>query len=248
MFLKFRYLLIIGILIFIFSCRETTKKPEVKYQFKEYYYPIDELRTGKAYVYTPVNNDSLESFIWFFTNNGGYLVKTEYNSTFQTTQIITEDIVRNGTLLHRHRLCQYFPEEPDICQPIDVKVESPAVFPFQMIDSSSVFLYEISWKELTDTMIENRIIRNRHFMGYETKEWQGKTYDCVKFGIREEISVGSESDGYQTFRAFTEEYYAKGIGLIHMKKKIQDVMELEYELADTTNMYVLEQMFSAQNN
>jgi hypothetical protein len=243
MFSKKYYLFIISVLALVFSCGKTTEKAEAKYHFKDYYYPIEDLRTGKAYVYTPVNNDSLESYISYHLNNGGYLTTTEYNSTFQITQIKTEDFVRNGTFLHRLRLCDYFPESPDLCQPIDVKIESPAVFPFEMMDSSSVFLYKISWKELSDTTIENTIIRNRHFMGFETKKWKGKPYHCVKFGIREEISVGSQSDGFQTFKAFTEEYYAKGIGLIYTKKNIENLMKLEYELADTTNMAALEKMF-----
>jgi hypothetical protein len=243
MFSKIHYLFIISVLALFFGCKEAPKKAEAKYHLKDYYYPIDELRGGRAYVYTPVNNDSLESYISYHLNNGGYLTTTEYNSVFQITQIKTEDVVRNGTLLHRLRLCDYFPESPDYCQPIDVKIESPAIFPFEMMDSSSVFLYKISWKELRDTTIENTIIRNRHFMGFETRNWKGKPYDCVKFGIREEISVGSQVDGFQTFKAFTEEYYAKGIGLIHTKKNIENLMILEYELADTTTMAAMEKMF-----
>lgn len=238
------YFLIISIPVIISACQGEQEKPSANYFFKDYYYPIDELRSGKVYVYTPINNDSLESFFWYFINNGGYLTRTEYNYKLQITQIVTEDVLRNGTSLHRFRLCEYFPENPDICQPIDVNIESSAVFPFEMIDSSSVFLYKIAWNELTDTTIENSIIRNRHFMGYEKLNWKGKVYDGVKFGIREEISVGSEALGYQTFKAFTEEYYAKGIGLIRYSKNVQNVIKMEYELADTTNMKTLENLFN----
>lgn len=242
MFSKIHYLFIISVLALFFSCQDTPEKTAAKYHFKDYYYPIDDLRSGKVYIYEPVNNDSIAPYFTYLLNNGGYLTRTEYNTDFKITQIATEDVVRNGTLLHRQRLCQYFPETPDLCQPIDVKIESPAVFPFEMMDSSSVFLYKISWKELTDTTIENTIIRNRHFMGFETQNWNGKPYDCVKFSIREEISVGSEANGFQTFKAFTEEYYAKGIGLIHTKKNIENMMILEYKLKEITDMAALEKM------
>ncbi len=247
--LKMKYFyLIVTILITLYACEQSDEKPIAKYQFKAFYYPVDALNTGKIYVYTPVNGDTSERYFSYFLNNGGYLVSTVYNAQLQIEQISTEDILRNGTALHRLRLCDYTPDKPDICQPIDVKIESSAVFPFQMMDSSGVFLYKILWKDSQDSTIENSIIRNRHFMGFEKRNWKGKTYDIAKFGIREEITVGSQIDGFQTFKAFTEEYYAKGIGLIYYKKNIDNVLRKEFELSDTTNMQQLEKMFSETIN
>lgn len=227
-------LMFFGALFIFYSCNNEPKKVAAPYQFKDYYYPIEDLRRGKVYVYAPVNNDSLEGYYLYLVNQGGYLIGTTYNAQLKTEQITTEDVLSNGTALHRFRLCEYFPDNPDICQPIDVEIESPSVFPFEMRDSSSVFLYDVSWTG-TDS-VEYNVIRNRHFMGFESVEWKGKTYEGVKFGIREEITAGREVNGYQTFKAFTEEYYAKGIGLVHSKKNIDNKMFLEFELADTTNM------------
>lgn len=223
----------------IIGCKNEAERVEAPFQFKDFYYPIDELSTGKVYVYTPVNNDSLESYFWYFLEQGGYFIGTKYNAQLRIEQITTEDVLRNGTALHRMRLCNYNEAEPDICQPIDVTIESPAVFPFEMQDSSSVFLYDVNWQDGADYSI----IRNRHFMGYETYNWKGKDYDCVKFGIREEISVGTQEDGFQTFRGLIEEVYAKNIGLIYSKRQIEGLPIQEYELVDTTNMQTLEQMF-----
>lgn len=236
-----KYLFLIPIIVLAIGCKEA-KEAAAPYQFKDFYYPIDELHRGKVYVYTPINNDSLESYFWYFLEQGGYLVGTKYNSQLRIEQITTEDILSNGTALHQMRLCDYYDSDPDICQPIDVHIESPAVFPFEMQDSSSVFLYKVDWQDGADYSI----IRNRHFMGYETYSWNGKNYDCIKFGIREEISVGTQNDGFQTFRGFTEEVYAKNIGLIYTKKQVEGLPTLEYQLADTTNMQTLEQMFQYQ--
>ena len=234
-----KYLLLIGIIVSIISCKNEPEKVEAPYQFKDFYYPIDELAEGKVYVYTPVTNDSLESYFWYFLEQGGYLTGTKYNSKFQIEQITTEDILRNGTALHQMRLCNYNEEEPNICQPIDVNIEAPAVFPFEMQDSSSVFLYDVNWRDGADYSI----IRNRHFIGYETQNWKGKQYDCIRFGIREEISVGTQEDGFQTFRGFIEEVYAQKVGLIYSKRQIEGLPIQEYQLADTTNMKALEEMF-----
>lgn len=234
-----KYLLLIGMIVLFIGCKNEVEEVNAPYQFKDFYYPIDELSQGKVYVYTPVNNDTLESYFWYFLEQGGYFVGTKYNSQLKIEQITTEDILKNGTALHRMRLCDYYENEPDICRPIDVTIESSAVFPFEMQDSTSVFLYKINWQDGADYSI----IRNRHFMNYETRNWKGKDYDCVKFGIREEISVGTQEDGFQTFKGFTEEIYAKNIGLIYTKKQVEGLPTLEYELIDTTNMQTLEQMF-----
>lgn len=233
-------LLIISCLSVLASCKEEAK---TVLEFKDYYYPIEDLHQGKVYVYTPVNADTLPSYFWSFLNQGGYLIGTKYDEKLRIEQTVTEEVVGNGTLLHRLQLCEYFDENPDICQTIQVDIEAAAVFPFEMLDSSSVFLNKISWRELSDSMIENQIIKNRHFLGFDDCEWQGKTYDCAKFGIREEIQSGSEIDGFQTFKAYTEEHYAKGIGLIYSKKNIENLFILEYQLADTTNMKTLEKLF-----
>lgn len=236
-----KYILIILSALFVFyGCKTEPEEIVAPYQFKEYYYPIENLRQGKVYVYESVN-DSVSGYYLYLINQGGYLIGTTYNADLEIEQIITEDVLSNGTSLHRFRLCEHFPDNPDICQPVDVDVESPAVFPFEMKDSSSVFLYDVSWTGLMDSM-DYKVVRNRHFMGYEQLEWNGKTYDGVKFGIREEITVGRQEIGYQTFKAFTEEHYAKGVGLVHSKKNIDNTIGLEFKLAEITNMKTLEGM------
>ena len=236
------YLFLIGILLVLIGCDNRPKKEVAPFQFKDYYYPIEDLSTGKVYIYTPVNNDSLTSYFWYFLEQGGYFVGTKYNAQLQIEQITTEDILSNGTALHRMRLCNYNEAEPGICQPIDINIEAPAVFPFEMQDSTSVFLFKIDWQDGMDYSI----IRNRHFIGYETQMWKGKAYDCIRFGIKEEISAGAEDIGYQTFRAYVEEVYAKGVGLIYSNKQVEGLPTFEYELVDTTNMQRLEELFQQQ--
>ena len=236
-----KYLFLIGVILLIIGCKNEPEKVEAPYQFKDFYYPIDDLSQAKVYVYTPVSDDSLASYFWSFFEQGGYFIGTKYNAQLQIEQITTEDILSNGTALQQMRLCTYS-GEPGICQPIDVNIEAPAVFPFEMQDSSSVFLYKVNWQDEADYSI----VRNRHFIGYETWNWKGKDYDCIRFGIREEISVGTQNDGFQTFRGFIEEVYAKNIGLIYTKKVVDNLLTFEYQLADTTNMETLVEMFQNQ--
>jgi hypothetical protein len=236
----------IAIFLLLTACAREAETAAAPYQFKDFYYPIDDLRVGKVYVYTPVSEDTLPSYFWYFFNSGGYLVGTKYDANLQIEQIVTEDVVRNGTKLHRLQLCEYLPSDPDRCASTEVEIISSAVFPFEMLDSSSIFLNKIKWNDYSDPTIENEITRNRHFMGFDTCVWKGNRYDCAIFGIREEIQVGSAAVGYQTFRTFTEERYARGIGLVYYKKSIENTYFLEYQLADTTNMQALERMFAKQ--
>lgn len=231
------------ILLLLAGCETPPPPPSAPptTNIKEYYFPIDDLFEGNVYVYTPLN-DSLTSYFVYYKNNGGYLTGTFYNNQFKIEQITNETVVRNGTLMNRIQLCHYPENNPDICEAIVPTIQYDNVFPFEVTDSSGVFLYEVSWKDAVDTTLEYSVLRNKHFLGFTTYSFKGQEYDCVKLGIREETKVGSPEEGYQTFKAYTEELYAKNLGLVYYKKNIDNVRTLEYGLADTLSMQALEQM------
>lgn len=214
-----------------------------KHDIKVYYFPIEDLFEGKVYIYTAVN-DSLPPYFGYFKNNGGYLTSTYYDYNFKVEQITNETVVKSGTLMNRIQLCQYNETEPDICQVVLPTIEYDNVFPFQVSDSSGVFLYKVKWNDAIDSTLEYEVLRNKHFLGFTNYTYKDKVYKCVKFGIREETKVGSEQTGYQTFKAYTEEIYAKNLGLVYYKKNIDNVRNLEYQLTDIISMEALENMFS----
>ncbi len=235
------------IILLLASCETLPPSPasSSKTNIKAYYFPIDNLFEGKVYVYTPLS-DSLTSYFVYYKNNGGYLTGTFYNHQFKVEQITNETVVRNGTLMNRIQLCHYSESNPDICEAIVPNIEYDNVFPFEVTDSTGVFLYEVNWKDAVDTTLEYSVLRNKHFLGFTTYEYKDKEYDCVKLGIREETKVGSPTQGYQTFKAYTEELYAKNLGLVYYKKNIDNAKILEYALADTLSMETLEQMVIEQ--
>ena len=73
------------------------------------------------------------------------------------------------------------------------------------------------------------LTRNRRYLGKETYELNGKSYDCAKFQLRELLTT--DRVGMTKTQWSGMELYAKGLGLIYYRKEINPEFILEYELA-----------------
>ena len=214
-----------------------------KRNIKAYYFPLEELKDGKVYEYQPVNNDSLPPFYWYFRltekEEATFITSQYYDYSFTIQQLSNEEIVRNGVLLTD--LFLYSTDTLTGQQtPHSVKVEWDNAFPFEVTDSTGVFLYKIYWKDFDNPQQKMRLIRNKHFMGDATYAYQGKEVECIEFLVKELLEV--EEEGFQEVQYRTTELYAKGIGLVYFRKVISGNIQ-EYELVDRYDMTQLEQRF-----
>lgn len=222
------------------NCEFISKKRNIQ----DYYFPIDNLTDGKVYEYKSVKSDSIAPFYWYFRASrigGEIIITSEYfNHDFEIQQLTNEVIVKNGVLLQ-----DLFLYEMDTLTgkqiPNRVTVEVGNVFPFEVTDSTGLFLYKIYWQDIYPPQQKYRLIKNRHFMGNETYTFQGKEVDCVKFFTKELLEV--EEVGFQELNYNSVELYAKNIGLIYFRKEIDNNIVQEYELADIFDMNELEERF-----
>ncbi len=244
-FLKCPLLFKIGLpcltILFLYSCQSQPDKQNIR----DYYYPVSDFMDGKVYEYQAVN-DSLAPFYWYFRttiSRGDTILTSEYfDHDFVIQQLTNEEIVKNGVILN-----DFYLYETDsltgkqLQNPVRVEVDN--VYPFEVTDSTGLFLYKVFWKDYNHPNQKYRLIKNRHYMGAATYSYKGKTVDCVRFFNKELLEI--EEVGFQELNYNSVELYAKGIGLIYFRKEIDNNVVQEYELADIYDMVDLEKKFQA---
>ena len=219
----------------------------------EYYFPVKDLQQGKVYEYRFVGKPEVNPQFWYYQTlkadpkasdkSGQFFTGTLYNAKYQIQQIINEEVVSNGMMLNDLYLYMY--DSTGVQTRIQPQILSPAVFPFEIADTSHIYLYKIKFAYPNDTTHTTTIIKNRRFTGKTTYVYKGKKYDCVVFENRESVDDDMNGRWHNEFQS--KELYAKGLGLIYYKKTLgQNV--LEYELSDIYEMSDLEKKFSEQKD
>ncbi|MBP7821909.1 MAG: hypothetical protein KA010_03220 [Saprospiraceae bacterium] len=212
---------------------------------KAYYYPEKALEQGLVYEYRSLN-DSVNNLPYYWnykyviTDTAKFLTGQYYDNNYLPMQLSSEEIVDNGALM-----MQYFINSVDSTgglHPISVNIKANNVFPFNVKDSLGIFLYHVDWKNYPDSTSTTEVIRNRRFLGFQKTTIFGKAYDCVVFGIKEEIN--SIADGTLSTSVEGVEYYAKDKGLVYSKKVIGDKIIKEYGLYAT---YPLDSLIKKAN-
>lgn len=223
----------------LYSCQSGNKTKNIR----SYYYPVADFMDGKVYEYKAVN-DSLAPFYWYFRttiSRGDTILTSEYfDHNFIVQQLTNEEIVKNGVILN-----DFYLYETDSLtgqqKQNKVRVEVDNVYPFEVTDSTGLFLYKVFWKDYKEPSQKYRLIKNRHYMGEDSYIYKGQSLACVQFFNRELLEI--EAVGFQEVSYNSVELYAKNIGLVYFRKEIEGNIVQEYELADIYNMTDLEDKF-----
>ena len=223
----------------IYSCQSKNKTTNIR----KYYYPVADFMDGKVYEYQAVN-DSLAPFYWYFRttiSRGDTMLTSEYfDHNFIIQQLTNEEIVKNGVILNDF----YLYETDSITgqqKQNPVRVEVDNVYPFEVTDSTGLFLYKVFWKDYQQSNQKYRLIKNRHYMGTGNYMYKGISIECVRFLNKELLEI--EAVGFQEVAYNSVELYGKNIGLVYFRKEIEGNIVQEYELADIYDMAALEEKF-----
>ena len=209
-----------------------------KRNIKEFYYPFEKLEEGQVYIYRPVNNDSLPRERWFYkslkTDSAWYLAGQNYDAQFNVRQFFQEEIVQNGVLLKEYHVFR----EDSLGKLITIPLEiiHGATFPFEVSDSTGIFLYSVKIPNPFDPKETTTLTRNRRYIGDASYSYNNRTYPCVRFDIKEEVDHHIEAQGHLSPTYDWTELYAEGIGLIYYKKAVSESFTLEYELEEMLSM------------
>ncbi|MCB0628175.1 MAG: hypothetical protein KDD15_00535 [Lewinella sp.] len=216
--------------------------PSNRKDIRDYYFPLKKLTDGLVYEYQPVGQDSLSPAFWYYRSfiqeDGIYLTGTYYEYDLIPLQLVREEMVSNGMLLQD--LFLYLPDSNGRQERLAAEVLVGNVFPFSVGDSSGIFLYKVKFDLPNEMGRTTTLIKNRRYLGETKYEFQGETYDAIRFEVRELIEDVSVTEGSIEPQFDGEEIYALDLGLVYYKKNLGG-QTIAYELADRYSMEQLEQ-------
>ena len=214
------------IFIFLSSCTQRVEKVE---NLSKYYLPLDELEGGGlVYSFRSLVDTTLDREVWqYIKTSEGLITSINYDHRQQVVQRQYERVVSNGVVIDSLILVDYDSLGRAISHP--VRVISPHRFPFEVQDSTQVWLTHLEWWQPGDGL-HIVLQRRRRFAGETVWEWQGKTIPAVRFNTEDKLET--EKDGWTTSAWSGEEVYAANIGLIYYKRKISEQLVIEFELDD----------------
>ncbi|HRI58525.1 MAG TPA: hypothetical protein PK228_02345, partial [Saprospiraceae bacterium] len=220
-----------------------------KRDIRDYYFPVEELRSGKVYEYDLAEGDSSSPEYWFYRafqrDSGLYLAGTYYDNHFQIGQIIREKIESGSVVAREYSLYDADVETGKQIQ-TNAVIESPDVYPFRVKDSVGVLIFSLKYQPATDPSTTIYLTRHRIFLGDAPAfEFKGLTYPCIRFGLLE--SIGTTKGGDDLLKGRGEEWYAKGLGLVYYRKIFgkNSQVRFEYRLKDVFPMSGLEKKAAA---
>lgn len=206
-----------------------------------YYFPVDHLKGGKVYEYRPVGNDTVAPYYWYYNTltpdprqtdqKGTFLTGTYYDANLEIRQLVKEEKVGNGMLLDQAFL---YPRQ-GVQTPFEILGNN--VFPFEVADTSAIYLYKVKFREPADSSSMTTLIRNRRYLGQTRYTFKGQNIDAVEFEVRERLE--NDGNGRWQYEYNGKEIYGKGIGLVYTRKDLGK-MVLEYSLYDIYDMSELE--------
>ncbi len=203
---------------------------------------MDEWSEGRVYEYQAINNDSLPVEYWYMrkhvTDTATYMIGQFLDHNFNVRQFTSEEIVSNGVLMNKYSI--YENDSLGTLFERPAEILAPNSFPFQVTDSTGLFLFKLRWEHPTIENAYLEFVRNRRFWGDTKYSFKGKSYDCVEFRTKELVDDFNDGHLEPTFEG--KEIYAKNLGLVYrFKKEIGGNFVLEYELKDTFSMTTFEQ-------
>lgn len=212
-----------------------------KIHLESYYYPVEELKDGKIYIYESLQ-DSIPPSFWYYkaVSDGKVelLESQSFDSRMQINQFAIEKKVKSGMLLQSNTL--YIPDSSGNKNPIKVEIMQKNMYPFSVMDTNGIFIYSVKWSSKANT--HNTVTRNRRFLGFEDRNYQGKPVKCAKFELKELIE--DYNDGYIEYKLNGVEYYGLHLGLIYYEKIVNDKMRLAYELNDILSVDAFEKKYN----
>ena len=149
-------------------------------------------------------------------------------------------MVSNGVLMNDYSIYEFDSLRHQIKRP--AKILNGNSFPFEVKDSTGVFLFKLRWDDPYTEGAYVELTRNRRYRGETEYFFQKKKHDCVEFIVLE--LVDDYNNGHLEQQYSGKELYAKDLGLVYYRKNIGEGFVLEYELVDTFSMNELEQRYN----
>ena len=216
------------IVMCLFILISACKSPDDATQdLSRYYFPLDSFPPdGMVYTYRNIQDSLAAPEVWRHIKQGpGLLESINYGFGEDIVQRQFDRIVDNGVVTDS--LMLYAADSTGMREQIRVYLPSPHRFPFDVSDSTSVWLTKMEWWQPDDSL-HIVLERRRKFDEFTTWEHNGKSTPAVRFSS--EDTFETEAKGWTSTKWTGEELYARDIGLVYYKRVISDKMVIEFEL------------------
>lgn len=211
---------------------------------EEYYFPLKKLKDGKIYEYQSVGNEYDPPMYWYYKSmkqdGSQYLLGTGYDTEFSPDQFLREEKVDNGMLLVDFII---YEKTDSTASKSSTQAEIVAgnIFPFTVKQPANVLLTSLHWESQQDSARIN-LIRNRQYDSDTVFVFNNKKIPAIKFKTIELIE--HDKEGRLPLEFDGMEIYAKGIGLVGLRKNITKGYRLAYELKAIYSMEEFEEKFA----
>ncbi len=200
----------------LLACR-TSDAPSARF-----YFPVEDLGQGRAYVYEGVGDAPAPTHYWYFrsvqTPDSTMLVSTYYDAAFQPRQLLNERIVAQGSLLRDLRL--YFPTD-SASAVTQARVLQPALFSFEAPDPDRLLINVVEFEgggfRQNPPRATYTLTRNRRYRHDTTYVFDGQTLAAQLWTVRE--LTEQDSVGTLAIESAAVEIYAEGVGLVYRERR-----------------------------
>lgn len=210
--------------IILFSCKQAVESVD---DLSLYYLPVDSLtEEGWIYSYKSLVDTTLESEVWqHIKTSPSHITSINFDHNQQVVQKQYERIVGNGVLIDS--LVLFFRDSNGAVISNSVKVISPHRYPFDVADSSRIFLTQLEWWQPEDSL-HVVLERRRQFIGDTTWIFQGRKIPAIRFLTRDKFET--EDVGWTSSEWSGEEIYGHNTGLVYYRRNISQALRIEFEL------------------
>lgn len=204
------------------SCQPTEQKPVA---LKDYYYPLEKLPQGCVYEYRSDVPGAPPLFVAMRTGEDSLgntlLITKELDANLETTREYRERILPDGMLMVG--CTQYIPLPDGSTAPYPIKVLEGATFPWNAkVDTTTIaWRTKLQWTEPADTLMLTTLVKDRYFNGIKGEfVFENKTLDCAEFYVKSSKILDGKDGGHWQPDFPSWEGYARGIGLVWVRRKL----------------------------
>ena len=199
-----------------------------------YYFPLKKLQVEpKVYVYKCISRDTSFNLYWYYQiqiqGDSVFLVGQCFSPSFEKLLVSVESRQYNGMLLKD--LEYYSTDSTGKSVTKKVNIRAGAAFPFEVTDSTGVFVSNYEITDPKDAGHITTITRNRRFLRDTAIQFEEKKKPAIIFDLKEEQVEHDDKRGGWQHLFNIEEVYVQNIGLYSTKRFINDretfLMQLE---------------------
>jgi hypothetical protein len=193
----------------------------------DYYLPLSTLSPeGVTYRYQNQQDALAPLEVWFHQKLGSdRTLSINYDPEGREVLRQYDRFVENGVVIDSLVLISH--DSTGKQHPVATNVISPNRFPFDVTDTSMIWLTRLEWWQPLDSL-HIVLARRRKFDGDTVWFFGKKERPAVRFTV--EDTFETERVGWSSSQWSGEEIYARGIGLVYYKRQITNDLSLEFGL------------------